>query len=187
MDWFFKIKNAFRLSTFVIALAALLTGTLVLYGFAVCPAENAKNSAKQKIDQLTDTYIQLKSHDITAIAEQLNHEVSYLREKDQRIFSHIYKLEEIPVLVANIEKSADNSGLIANMQLIRENEHPGQQITERTLNIVFSGSLKQIIQFLNNLNKQPGTFLLSSFKLVNQDGKQEQLSGHLQILILTEK
>ncbi len=187
MDWFFNIKSAFRLSTFVIALAALLTGTLVLYGFAVRPAENAKKSAKHKIDQLTDTYIQLKSHDVSAIAEYLNREVSYLQEKEDRIFSHIYKLEEVPVLVANIEKAAENSGLIANMQLIHKQEHLVQKIPELTLNIVFSGSLKQIIQFINTLKKRPAIFLFSNFQLVNPDSRQEQLTGHLQILILIEK
>jgi len=187
MDRLENIFNAFKLSTLVTAAASLIFGILGLYAFVVAPAKELHSSTEANLGRLTETYVQLKSQDLSKILSYLNQEVEYLKRKQEQVFSQLYSIEEIPTLVSKIERDAERAGLSVSTQIIHGTDQKKQQMPTMRLDVSFAGTFAQLAQFFNLLANRSEMFLIDSFQLRGQGLSVEKLDGRVQFLVLMKR
>lgn len=182
MDRLHYIKTLFRPATVALALGIPLIGMSGLYAFVVKPSQRAKSTAQANLRQITETYVQLKSQDLSLLEEYLQHEVDYLQSRRKKVFARKYALQDIPVLVSEIEQLAEKSGLKTSVD-IREQEKT-QPLKTVSLNVSFTGRFAGICDFLAELKDMQKIHLVQTFRLSSHNAKQAELEGAMQFLIL---
>ncbi len=76
--------RAFKKSTLFIALSVFVAGNLSLNYFFLAPSQEIVRAAESDLEEMQETYVQLKSTDMSGISKSLQQQVAYLNEKQKK-------------------------------------------------------------------------------------------------------
>lgn len=188
--WFQNLLQAVRIRTLVITAFVLVVGNLSLHSFVLAPSQAMVKTAKADMEEMKETYVQLKSTDMSAIAKSLELEVQYLNEKHDKIFSNLLTDEQIPLLISKLEREAELAGLVVRTNIVRKNKNAKKKKAKSqtfvTINLNYTGTLVQLLSFLNKLENWNEIVLINNFRIYNGDSLNNSLNGHVQFISLID-
>ena len=188
--WFQNLLQAIKIKTLVIAACVFVVGNWSLHSFILAPSQAMVKSAKADLAEMEKTYVQLKSTDMSEIRKSLEREVHYLNEKQTKIFSNLLTEEQIPLLISRLEREAEASGLEVRTNISREKKNAKKKNAKTqtfvTINLNYTGTLEQLLSFLNKLENWNEIVLIRNFHIYSRDSLKNILNGQVQFISLID-
>ena len=188
--WFQNLLQAIKIRTLVIAALVFVVGNWSLHSFILSPSQAMVKTSKSDLEEMKETYVQLKSTDMSEITKSLEQEVDYLNEKQEKIFSNLLTKEQIPLLISRLEREAEASGLEVRTDIVRGNKNAKKKKVKSetfvAINLNYTGTLEQLLSFLNKLKNWDEIVLIKNFKIYNRDSLKNSLNGQVQFISLID-
>ena len=188
--WFQNLLQAIKIKTLVIAACVFIVGNWSLHSFILAPSQAMVKSAKADLAEMEKTYVQLKSTDMSEIRKSLEREVHYLNERQKKIFSNLLTEEQIPLLISRLEREAEASGLEVRTDISREKKNAKKKNAKAqtfvTINLNYTGTLEQLLSFLNKLENWNEIVLIRNFHIYSRDSLKNILNGQMQFISLID-
>lgn len=178
MDLIRTIFSALKVQTLLIAIAAFVFGNMALNYFLLSPGEEMVKNTKRSLEEMKETYVGLKSTDMSGIAKALQEEVEYLNRKREQISSSVLSPEQIPLFISGLERDAEKAGLSVETKIIRQ-EKKSKSVA---IDLDYSGNIQQVIGFLNMLENRDEILLVRNFRIYNSNSAQNVLNGEMQFI-----
>src|SRR3990172_4245323 len=105
-----EIVDIIGLKKIALAVAIFLGGNGLLYFIAIHPFKAAISQQNEKLKQLTESYIQMKSVDYNKLLQALREQSSLFKEKDSLLQRAVLTEEDIPHFVSKLELEAGAAG-----------------------------------------------------------------------------
>ncbi len=175
-----------------IALVALFLGSGGLYFALIWPQQKHVQELQTNIEEISETYIELKSTDLTSVLASLTSELDYLETKSQRIFSRVLSTDEIPSLISRLENEAEHAGLKASSTLEKQQAEDDEEEEEEEsarfigIHLRVAGSFPQIVTFLKAVNGWQDSVLLKDFSIRRIGMKTNQLTGSFRFISIID-
>ena len=188
--WFQNLLQAIKIKTLVIAACVFVVGNWSLHSLILAPSQAMVKSAKADLAEMEKTYVQLKSTDMSEIRKSLEREVHYLNERQKKIFSNLLTEEQIPLLISRLEREAEASGLEVRTDISREKKNAKKKNAKAqtfvTINLNYTGTLEQLLSFLNKLENWNEIVLIRNFHIYSRDSLKNILNGQMQFISLID-
>lgn len=188
MNWLKNLLSAFKAKTLIIAVSGFVLGNLALNSFLLAPSKTTVEDMKRNLEELKETYIELRGADMSEIVKYLKDEVDYFSQKEEKIFGNVLSDEQIPLLISRLEREAETAGLTVGTDIVRseEEEEESQAPKSIAINLTFSGEIGQVLTFLKKLEDWDDIMLLRDFKIYSRNAPQNLLNGQVQFITLIE-
>lgn len=185
-QWFQNLFQAIKIRILLIAAFVFVAGNWSLHSFILAPSQAMVKVAKKDLAEMKETYIQLKSTDISDIKKSLEREVDYLNEKQEKIFSNLLTDEQIPLLISRLEREAESTGLVVSTDIVHENrdakKKKAKSQTFVTINLNYTGTFEQLLSFLKKLKNWDEIMLIKNFQIHNRNSLKNSLNGQMQFI-----
>ncbi len=185
-QWFQNLFQAIKIRILLIAAFVFVAGNWSLHSFILAPSQAMVKVAKKDLAEMKETYIQLKSTDISDIKKSLEREVDYLNEKQEKIFSNLLTDEQIPLLISRLEREAESTGLIVSTDIVHENRDAKKKKAKSqafvTINLNYTGTFEQLLSFLKKLKNWDEIMLIKNFQIHNRNSLKNSLNGQVQFI-----
>lgn len=190
MKKFKYIIHVIGLKTYFLAAAIFLIGNLFLYFLFLKQGEQQIKDAQLKFQELTDTYVQMKTIDYKSLTTALQEKKRALIEKQDLANMVVFSEEDVPHFVTKMERAAAKAGL----KLSANVEHPSKKesntehkFTGVGINMNFSGSFMQTVRFLQTLDGWQEPVYISHFSLSGEHESSARLGGGMRLSLYAEK
>lgn len=166
----------------ILGIAIFIFCNLAVYLFFIQPNKSALAELTKKSEQLTESYINLKSIDINNALEHLTLEIELLKKKENAVLKGAYKNDELPLFITRLENSATRSGLEISSPVLTYQEEEFEEMKMVRFNIVFKGTLPQLMQFLKTISSVNRGLLLDEFSITSEEQSPGYIKGHINFL-----
>ncbi len=174
------LLRAFKIRTLFIASSVFVVGNLALNYFFLSPGQETLRAAERDLEEMKETYIQLKSTDMSEISKSLQQQVDYLNEKQKKItLSHLTNAQ-IPVFISKLERGAETAGLTVRTNIKRQKKNPNLI----AIDVNFTGTIIELFSYLNQLEKWDELLFVKNFRIHNKNSSQNILNGEMEFLLL---
>ncbi len=174
--------RAFKKSTLFIALSVFVGGNFALNYFYLAPSQEIVRAAKNDLEEMQETYVQLKATDMSGISKSLQQQVAYLNEKQKKITSSHLTHAQIPVFVSRLERAAETAGLTVRTKIKRQ-EKKSNLIA---YDIDFTGTILELFSYLDRLERWQELLFVKNFRIYNKNSSQNILNGKMEFILLVE-
>lgn len=174
--------HAFKSRTLFIALSVFVAGNLALNYFFLSPSQEMVRAAEGDLEEMKETYIQLKSTDLSEISKSLQQQIDYLNEKQKKITSSHLTHAQIPVFVSRLEGAAETAGLTVRTKIKRQ-EKKSNLIA---IDVNFTGTILGLFSYLNRLERWEELLFVKNFRIYNKNSSQNILNGKMEFIVLVE-
>ncbi|MCH8020884.1 hypothetical protein IH785_13610 [candidate division KSB1 bacterium] len=174
--------HAFKIRTLFIALSVFVAGNLALNYFFLSPSQEMVRAAEGDLEEMKETYIQLKSTDLSEISKSLQQQIDYLNEKQKKITSSHLTNAQIPVFVSRLELAAETAGLTVRTKIKRQ-EKKSNLIA---IDVDFTGTILELFSYLNRLERWEELLFVKNFRIYNKNSSQNILNGKMEFIVLVE-
>lgn len=179
MKWPVEFTKAIKIQWILIALFLLLTVTLGFSYFVLRPGKKRVEYLKNKMDDMAESYVMMRSMNISRIINQLNEEVSILNQKEKEVISKPLAQEQIPVFLSKLEREANRSGLQISSPLVNSNAKNTKSIKTIVIDFSFEGEFQEVLNFLRNLDSSQMGILVKDFSI---NAANERISGNIKFI-----
>lgn len=183
METIRTVFRAFKFQTLLIAIAAFVLGMVTLNYFLLSPGEAMVKKIQRNLGEMKESYVTLKSTDLSGIAQALQEEIEYLNRQREQIFSSRLSTGQIPLFISRLERDAEKAGLSVETQIVRQKE----KTKSVAINLDYSGSIQQVLDFLSTLANRHEIFLVRDFRIYNPNSARNELNGEMQFISLLGK
>lgn len=181
------LKNVFKLRTILIALAAFALGQIAFQFLILRPNKMLAEELESKLEEMTDTYIQLKATDMSKLVEQLDYEVKFIENTAKTAFADALPREQLPFFISILERAAEKVGLRVTSSVKRSDKPKKDEPALATITLNLQGAYGEVIAFIGELQKLQTMVIVKNFSIQNRNADDGTVSANVQLVaIITE-
>lgn len=187
MSWIEDLKNAFKLRTVIIALGAFALGQIAFQFLILRPNRILAEELESKLEDMTDTYIQLKATDMNKLVDQLDYEVKFIENTAKTALSDALPREQLPFFISKLESGAEKVGLRVTTSVHRSDKPKKDEPSIATITLSLQGAYGEVIAFIGELQKLQTMVIVKNFSIQNRNADDGTVSANVQLVaIITE-
>ena len=184
MSWIEDLKSVFKLRTVIIALAAFALGQVAFQFLILRPNRMLAEKLETKLEEMTETYIQLKATDMSKLVDRLDYEVKFIENTEKTAFSDKLSKEQLPFFISKLESSAEKVGLRVATSVNRGDEPKKDEPSLATITLSLQGSYAEVIAFIGELQKLQTMVIVKNFSIQNRNANDGTVSANVQLVAI---